>query len=281
VEASRDTLKATAKAATGDLFAKEAELQATIRTSLASVLAPHTAKIGEVIAPAVIALAKPLYKAYRVAIKIFIAEMNKALAGGKFDEDVERFNYEIRWYYGVMFNAYVRIRALTRPDSVDGEVVRKMGIGINIADVLSAFGDISLWSIEDKFESNIKELMFKAVWTLKQEIKDGVPPPVAVASTARKYIHDAKLVGREQVHFLFFDLVHTAVHKLVKEPVAKLVEPLQAMVPSALEPLLSPRDIASDTLKGVISDAINAVIAPGCAEQFNKLDKLRGKLSLD
>ena len=64
----------------GPLIAKEVELKQTIRGSLTSILDPHTSKIGTALEPAVGALAKPLYKAYRVAIKIFHAEMNKVCA---------------------------------------------------------------------------------------------------------------------------------------------------------------------------------------------------------
>lgn len=280
VESARETLKVTAKNALGDIIAKEVELKATLRASLATLLEPHTAKIGGVVSPAVQALAKPLYKAYRMAVKIFATEMTKAAQGSTFDRDVAHFSSEVRWYYGVMLNAFVKVRALTRPESCDAAVVRKMGISVSVPDVLAAFGEVSLWRIEDLFEGNLRELMYKAIWTLQIDVKAGVAPLAAVHATLRKMLHDARVQATKDVHFLFFDVIHGGINKLVREPVAALVTPLQSLIPSPLEALINPRDIADEVLRGVISDTISAVIEPGCEEQFGKLSKLTRKLAL-
>ena len=64
----------------------------------------------------------------------------------------------------------MQIRALTRPGSSDAEEVRKMGISINVPEVLAVFSDISLWRIEDYFEGNVRELMYKAIYTARQSV---------------------------------------------------------------------------------------------------------------
>ena len=82
-----------------------------------------------------------------------------------------RFYSEIRWYWGIMWPAFERVRTLTRPNSGDAAKVKKMGIKIAIADVLATFGDVSLWRIEDTFEDNIRTQMNKAIFTAMKEME--------------------------------------------------------------------------------------------------------------
>ena len=81
------------------------------------------------------------------------------------------FYSEIRWYWGIMWPAFERVRTLTRPNSGDAAKVKKMGIKIAIADVLATFGDVSLWRIEDTFEDNIRTQMNKAIFTAMKEME--------------------------------------------------------------------------------------------------------------
>ena len=63
--------------ALGDIFTKEAELQRSIQAGLMGAITPALAKVGGTIAPVIEAMVKPLYKAYRIAVRIYMTEMHK------------------------------------------------------------------------------------------------------------------------------------------------------------------------------------------------------------
>ena len=63
--------------ALGDIIPKQVELQASIKGGLMGAITPALTPVGTTIRPVIEAMSKPIYKAYRVAIKIFMTEMHK------------------------------------------------------------------------------------------------------------------------------------------------------------------------------------------------------------
>jgi hypothetical protein len=67
--------------ALGDVISKQVELQASIKGGLMGAITPALAPVGTTVRPVIEAMSKPIYKAYRVAIRIFMAEMQKVGGG--------------------------------------------------------------------------------------------------------------------------------------------------------------------------------------------------------
>ena len=61
----------------GDIIPKQVEVQGSIQAGLMGAITPALGKVGTTIAPVIEAMAKPLYKAYRVAVRIYMTEMQK------------------------------------------------------------------------------------------------------------------------------------------------------------------------------------------------------------
>jgi hypothetical protein len=61
--------------AIGDVITKQIEIKDRIRAGLLTAMQPALEKVGQTLAPVMEALAKPLYKSYRVAIRLYHKEM--------------------------------------------------------------------------------------------------------------------------------------------------------------------------------------------------------------
>jgi len=284
ISSQKDTLKATAKSALGDIIPKQVELQASIKGGLMGAITPALTPVGTTIRPVIEAMSKPIYKAYRVAIKIFMTEMHKVVTSEHIHKSAEHFMGEIRWYWGIMWPAFERVRCLTRPGSGDAAKVKKMGIKISIADVLATFGEVSLWRIEDMFEDNIRTQMNKAIFTTIHEIDADTdkttPREVIVKRTAQKLIHDAKIQAKQDINFILFQMIYQYVFKLVNPAMSAVLDPIAALIPGPLEPLMDVKDMAREVLESVVRESIDAVMEPGFSNELNKLDKLHVKLAL-
>lgn len=282
IEASKGTLKTTASAAIGDVITKQVEIQVAIKAGLMGAMAPALDKIGTTIAPVIEAMAKPMYKAYRLAVKTYVIEMTKVVTSEKMAESANDMYDSIRWYWGITWPSLERVRVLTRPGSSDQAKVKKMGIKIVISDVLQTFGDVSLWRIEECFEEHIRLQMTKAVFTCLEDIKASADTPkdVVMKRTATKLIHDAKIQAKADINMVLFDLIYKYVQKLVNPAMAAVLDPLAALVPGPLEPLLDVKDLAREVLEQTLKSAIDAMMEPAFSTEVDKLNKLVAKLSL-
>ena len=80
-----------------------------------------------------------------------------------------------------------------------------------------------------------------------QADKDGVTPKEHVVKrTAGKLIHDAKIQAKKDINFILFEMIYHYVYKLVAPAMNAVLDPLAAMIPSPLEPLLDVKDMARE-----------------------------------
>ena len=62
------------------------------------------------------------------------------------------------------------------------------------------------------------------------------------------------------------------VFKLVNPAMSAVLDPIAALIPGPLEPLMDVKDMAREVLESVVRESIDAVMEPGFSNELNKLD---------
>mmetsp|Transcript_70890 Transcript_70890/g.125252 ORF Transcript_70890/g.125252 Transcript_70890/m.125252 type:complete len:574 (-) Transcript_70890:334-2055(-) len=291
IDGSKGKLEEAAKGALGQIFDKEAELKVTVKDKILSIISPPLEKLSKpVLTPICNCLMAPLVAAYKELAIAYWGRMNKILtevdAAGDADAKVKalndglaRFTRDIRYWWGVMRPALRQIYKAFRDGWSDDEPETgavTFSVTVNLGDIIDMLDSVSPWQIEDQFETSLRRMMGRAIYTFAKTVeddKDAVHKDV-VKAVMGKLVHDSKAQVRLDIQEIFLLVLGPPFRKTVNPLIKDVLEPVASLIPDALKSFLDIEKMAQDIMDNVLTETIANCINPASEPVLKMLDSL-------
>lgn len=212
LELRMDTVQALVKEQGAAIAREEAKQRDAVRERVSKHLRPVAKDCAAAVVPAILsALLKPLYKAHKMAIKIFWSRVHDIVEMGLQEDHLRQFYRDVRWQQNSLLPAFRKIRAITRGEVGDvdtGDAALKLlsDLTVPLPELVALMQGVSFYEVETLFEDHIRQLVGWAIYSFVAAVevaRGGVSPIDCLHATMRHLLHDSKLRQRSNLVTIF------------------------------------------------------------------------------
>jgi len=245
------------------IFEKEKELKekikdaimGTVQPALQQIVVPPLAKVLDVLMKPVRESYSETFKAWHQLGEKFAAHV---AANGADEKSMKKWLYDsfwqVRYYWGPMRSVIDKVNELREPFDLLGDIVSY----------------VRSWKIIDHITDNQRRMLTDACYSVTVDLAEFKDPKAAIRRTGERLLHDSQMQVVDEYFYILQSVVMPPFNQEVVPAATKLIEPLAALIPDALQDLINPLQ----TLDELLTETVEAMVR-SCVEGAAKDDPAR------
>jgi len=162
--------------------------------------------------------------------------------------------WQVRYYWGPMRSVIDKVNELREPFDLLGDIVSY----------------VRSWRIIDHITDNQRRMLTDACYSVTVDLAEFKDPKAAIRRTGERLLHDSQMQVVDEYFYILQSVVMPPFNQEVVPAASKLIEPLAALIPDALQDLINPLQ----TLDELLTETVEAMVR-SCVEGASKDDPAR------